>query len=135
EIKSEKNNLLQFVQRTIEGLKTEITNSGAIIEYDFEKAPVIYCPSKYLFSIFHNLLSNSLKYQSPKRKPVIKIETRKQHGKVILSITDNGLGIDMIKHKNNIFKIGKVFHRHPNAKGFGLFMTRTQVEAMNGKIW
>ena len=53
----------------------------------------------------------------------------------ILTIQDNGLGIDLAKHKDNIFKIGKVFHRHPDAKGLGLFMTKTQVEAMGGKIW
>ena len=135
EILSEKNNLEQCLQRTIEGLKTEINKSGAEIEFNFVNAPVIYCPAKYLVSIFHNLVSNSLKYQSPKRPPVIKLETVKQNGKIILSVSDNGLGIDMVKHKNNIFKIGKVFHRHPNAKGFGLFMTRTQVEAMDGRIW
>ncbi len=55
--------------------------------------------------------------------------------KILFSITDNGLGIDLKKHKDNFFKIGKVFHKHPNAKGFGLFMTKTQIEAMGGKIW
>lgn len=135
EIKFEKNNLGHVMQRTIEGLKTEISKSGAVIEANFENAPNIYCPPKYLFSIFHNLVSNSLKYQSPKRPPVIRIATEKVNGKILLTVADNGLGIDMTKHKDNIFKIGKVFHRHPNAKGFGLFMTRTQVEAMDGKIW
>ena len=54
---------------------------------------------------------------------------------VVLSVTDNGLGIDLVLHKDQIFKIRKTFHKHPDAKGFGLFMTKTQVEAMNGKIW
>ena len=30
--------------------------------------------------------------------------------------------------------LGKVFHQHRDAKGFGLFITKTQVEAMKGKI-
>jgi signal transduction histidine kinase len=34
-----------------------------------------------------------------------------------------------------MFKIRKVFHKHPDSKGFGLFMTKTQVEAMGGRIW
>ncbi|WP_394350912.1 ATP-binding protein [Flavobacterium phycosphaerae] len=38
-------------------------------------------------------------------------------------------------HKDNIFKIRKVFHKHPDARGFGLFMTKTQVESMGGRIW
>ena len=54
---------------------------------------------------------------------------------IILSVSDNGLGIDLKKHKDNLFKIRKIFHSHPEAKGFGLFITKTQVEAMDGKIW
>jgi sensor histidine kinase regulating citrate/malate metabolism len=56
------------------------------------------------------------------------------NNEIELSVTDNGLGIDIERYKDQIFKIGKVFHRHPNAKGYGLFMTKTQVEAMGGEI-
>ncbi len=135
EIKSEKNSLEDCLQRTIDGLKMDISQSAAVITADFTEAPTIFCPSKYLFSIFHNLVSNALKYKSPERSPVIELMAKKKNDSVILSVKDNGLGIDLEKHKENFFKIGKVFHRHPNAKGFGLFMTKTQVDAMGGKIW
>ncbi|WP_316820545.1 PAS domain S-box protein [Pedobacter gandavensis] len=135
EIKSENILLTDCIRRTFEGLQSEINKSEAVIETDFEEAPSVYFPAKYLYSIFHNLFSNCLKYQSPKRKLVIKLQSKKVDDKVILSFKDNGLGIDMDKHKDNCFKIGKVFHHHPNSKGFGLYMTKTQVEAMKGKIW
>lgn len=135
EIKSEKIVLKDYLQRTIDVLKMEINKSEAEIIDDFEEAPEVYYPPKYLLSIFQNLVSNALKYQSPERKPVIRLTTKRQHDSIILSVQDNGLGIDLIKHKDNFFKIGKVFHRHPNAKGFGLFMTKTQVDAMEGNIW
>lgn len=135
EIKSEKLKLKDCLQRTIEGLVMEINKSGAVIEINFDEAPIIYYPSKYLFSIFHNLISNALKYQAPQRKPIIKLETKKINEDIIFSVKDNGLGIDLTKHKENLFKIGKIFHRHPDAKGFGLYMTKTQVEAMGGRIW
>ena len=135
EIKSEHILLIDYLQSTIEGLGSIINKSGAHFEVDFDSSMSIFFPPKYLHSIFYNLLSNSLKYQSPNRSPLIKINYTKINGKALLSITDNGLGIDLIKHSENFFKIGKVFHRHPNAKGFGLYMTKTQVEAMDGKIW
>jgi len=37
--------------------------------------------------------------------------------------------------KDNLFKIRKTFHEHPEAKGFGLFMIKTQIEVMGGEIW
>lgn len=135
EIKSEHIFLKDCVQRALEGLESIINKSGAIIEIDFDNSPSVFFPPKYLHSIFYNLISNSLKYQSPARSPRIKLTCSKLDGKALLSVSDNGLGIDLVKHSENFFKIGKVFHRHPNAKGFGLYMTKTQVEAMDGKIW
>ena len=135
EIKSEDVSLNDCIKRTVDGLQTEISKLDASLEVDFNEGSVIRYPPQYLNSIIHNLVSNSLKYHHPGRKPVIVMKTRKVDDSVILSVSDNGLGIDLVKHKENFFKIGKVFHRHPNAKGFGLFMTKTQVEAMGGKIW
>lgn len=135
EVKSEQNDMAACLENTIDGLKMEINKSEAVIVSDFGEAATVYCPSKYLYSIMHNLVSNALKYQLPKRKPDIRVETKRNGESIILSVKDNGLGLDMNKHRENMFKIGKVFHYHPNAKGFGLFMTKTQVEAMGGNIW
>jgi PAS domain S-box-containing protein len=127
--------LKECVRRTMAGLQTEISRLDAQITTDFSEASVINYAPQYLNSIFHNLVSNSLKYHHPGRRPEIHLNTTRENDKIILAIRDNGLGIDLVKHRNNFFKIGKVFHRHPNAKGFGLFMTKTQVEAMGGRIW
>jgi PAS domain S-box-containing protein len=135
EIERENIDLFDSVQRTLNTLETEITQLDAKVEMDFSAASVVFYPPQYLHSIIHNLISNSLKYSSPNRKPHIKMTTRVDKGSIIFSIKDNGLGIDLVKHKDNFFKIGKVFHRHASSKGFGLFMTKTQVEAMGGTIW
>ena len=135
EIKRENICLKDCMKRTIDGLQTEINRLDAQIETDFNEVQAICFPPQYLNSIFHNLISNSLKYHHPDRRPHIQVKTRKTGDKIVLSVQDNGLGIDLVKHKENFFKIGKVFHRHPNAKGFGLYMTKTQVEAMGGRIW
>jgi PAS domain S-box-containing protein len=135
EVKTEDVCLKECMKRTLTGLQAEINKLDARISTDFEAASVINYAPQYLNSIFHNLISNSLKYHQPGRRPEIHVSTRVQDEKIVLAIRDNGLGIDLVKHRNNFFKIGKVFHRHPNAKGFGLFMTKTQVEAMGGRIW
>ncbi|HEY4786729.1 MAG TPA: GAF domain-containing sensor histidine kinase [Bacteroidales bacterium] len=115
-------------------LQGEILKSNASISYDFSLAKSIYYPKKYFDSILINLLSNSIRYSSPKRNPVIHIKSWKQDGWTYLEAEDNGLGIDLKQHGENIFKLHKTFHGHPKAKGFGLFITKTQVEAQGGSI-
>nr|MBA3900705.1 PAS domain-containing sensor histidine kinase [Bacteroidota bacterium] len=135
EIKNERLSFQDCLKRIMDVLDIEIKNTNAVIDINFDAAPAVNFPHKYLYSTFHNLLSNALKYRSPQRRLHIKIHTKIKGSSIIFSITDNGLGIDLEKHKENFFKIGRVFHRHPNSKGFGLYMTKTQVEAMGGKIW
>ena len=52
----------------------------------------------------------------------------------MLEFRDNGLGIDLEQHGHKLFGLNKVFHRHPDAKGVGLFLTKSQIESMGGTI-
>lgn len=88
----------------------------------------------YIDSIFLNLITNSIKYSSPERRPTIKITTEITDSHVIVSFTDNGLGINMKRHGKKIFGMYKTFHRNKDAKGIGLFITKNQIESMNGRI-
>lgn len=135
EIKSEYIDIDESFSKILAGFEGHITLSNAIIKKDFAEAPVLYYPPKYWSSILHNLLSNALKYRSPDRRLEILVKTRKIQNKILMTVKDNGLGLDLRKHQSNLFKIRKVFHRHPDAKGFGLYITKAQVEAMQGRIW
>jgi len=81
-----------------------------------------------------NLISNAIKYKSPERTPEIVIKSDYIDGETILTVQDNGLGIDLTRHAKNLFGLRKTFHRHAEAKGLGLFITKTQIEAMGGEI-
>jgi PAS domain S-box-containing protein len=135
DVKSEHLQINKYLQRILESLEPEIVRSGATFTINIDDAPTIHYPATYFNSILHNLISNALKYRSPERKPEIRISSHRKGNKIFLSVADNGLGIDMQKHKNNFFKIGKVFHHHPDAKGFGLYMIKAHIEALGGKIW
>lgn len=134
-IKLDKVALQGSLDKVLKGFESQIREYEAVITTDFSGAPFIYCPQQYLESIFTNLISNSLKYKSPNRSPKIIIKTKDLGNSILLSVEDNGLGINLSVHQKNLFKIRKTFHKHPDAKGFGLFMTKTQVEAIDGKIW
>jgi len=115
-------------------LKSNIEALNATIEYDFTQCPQISYIPAYMESILQNLLTNSLKYSDPERKPVIKCHTLKQRNHIYLIFEDNGIGIDMERYGDKVFGMYKTFHQNPDAKGIGLFITRNQIEALGGTI-
>jgi PAS domain S-box-containing protein len=133
-IKADNIHLQECLERILVGFAPQSREYGAEITSEFG-VPVVRFPRKYMESIFSNLISNALKYRHPERAPRIEVQSRKTDRGILLSVADNGLGIDLQRHREHLFKIRKTFHRHVDAKGLGLFMTKTQVEAMGGKIW
>lgn len=117
-----------------ENLEGEILKTKAEVYFDFSNAPTIEYPKPYLESIFHNLIGNALKYRSPDRPPVIRVTTDLKDGRVLLQVSDNGLGIDLARYGDKLFGLRKTFHEHPDARGIGLFMTKAQIETLGGKI-
>lgn len=88
----------------------------------------------YLDSIILNLLTNGVKYSSADRVSYININASREGSYILLSIEDNGVGMDMKVIGDKIFGMYKTFHGNSDAKGIGLFITRNQVEAMGGKV-
>ncbi len=123
---------LKKIEETLAG---SIIDTKAVISHNFSKAKVMEYPKSYLESILLNLCSNAIKYRSPQRVPNIHFETNAINDEIVMTVTDNGLGIDLKRHGGKLFGLNKTFHRHPEAKGVGLFITKTQVEAMGGKIF
>ncbi|MES2567099.1 MAG: PAS domain S-box protein [Bacteroidota bacterium] len=123
--------LVTDIQLSIESI---IANENAIIECDFSEVTEFLTIKSYLYSIFYNLISNSIKFKKRNDFPVIKIKSQIINNKIVLIFKDNGLGIDLERQKENLFGLYKRFHIHAEGKGMGLFMIKTQVEAIGGSI-
>jgi len=110
-----------------------IIASNAKIITNFEVTHIDHIPA-YLDSILLNLLTNAIKYKHPSRDPEIRVSSFKENNKTVLTISDNGLGIDLVKNEHKLFGMYKTFHGNEDARGIGLFMTKSQIEALNGSI-
>ncbi|MEP3444074.1 MAG: PAS domain-containing sensor histidine kinase, partial [Flavobacteriaceae bacterium] len=88
----------------------------------------------YLESIILNLVTNAVKYRDPNRNPIISLKAKKQDKSILLSIEDNGLGIDLNRYGGKIFGMYKTFHKKKDARGLGLYIIKNQIEAMGGSI-
>lgn len=117
----------------LDQLNSVIFETGAFVQLELDVKKIHY-PKVFLESIIYNLVSNALKYISPDRIPDILLRTYHQDNKIVLSVKDNGLGIDLVKYGNKIFKLNQVFHKRPDSKGVGLYITRAQIESFGGTI-
>ena len=85
-------------------------------------------------SILYNLITNAIKYRHPDRAPVISIKTEKLESEVCLIVCDNGLGIDMNLYQDKLFNLYSRFHFHVDGKGMGLYLVKSHLVAMGGRI-
>lgn len=123
----------EALQSSLHILQDQVNQAGAVINTHFDVENVAF-PKVYLESLFYNLVSNALKYRETTRATVIDIETKADGDLVVLTVKDNGIGINLEKYGSEIFKYKKIFHRGYDSNGVGLFLTKTQIEAYNGKI-
>lgn len=127
-------NLKNEVNNTIEVLSGEVRRTGMFISVDIDDDLTVQVIPAYLDSILLNLLSNAIKYQSPFVKSSLRIAARCTDEHTILSFADNGVGIDLERNGSKIFGMYETFHDNEDARGFGLYITKNQIEAMGGKI-
>ncbi|SDM40709.1 ABC-type nitrate/sulfonate/bicarbonate transport system, substrate-binding protein [Daejeonella rubra] len=118
----------------LSSIENQVRQSGMHIETNFTECKSIYFPRHFLNSILINLLTNSIKYKSNDRKLVISLKTRKNKDQTVLYFSDNGIGINMEKFGKKIFGLYQRFHTKIEGKGLGLYIIKSQIEAMNGKI-
>lgn len=127
-------NVAELIMEVVNSLQDGITKVNASIQLSL--APDVFLETKraYIYSIIHNLLSNAIKYKSAKRNLLIYLESVEENDNVIIKIRDNGSGMDMAKVKPHLFKLYKRFHNHIEGKGLGLYLVKSQVEALDGQI-
>lgn len=125
------NTCVQNVLQSVNGLLLE---ADAKVNINYDPDLKVRAIKPYLTSVVLNLMTNSIKYRKPNGSLEITISARKFENQTIISFEDNGLGIDLKKYRANIFGMYKTFHNHSDSKGIGLFITKTHMQAMNGKI-
>jgi signal transduction histidine kinase len=101
---------------------------------NFSSAPFLYSVRPMVTSILYNLISNSIKYRSNERDLSIEVSSLQNDTDFFLKIIDNGMGIDLNFHKDNLFKLYKRFHQHIEGKGLGLYLVKLQAEALKGDV-
>ncbi|HWB83073.1 MAG TPA: ATP-binding protein [Bryobacteraceae bacterium] len=114
-------------------LKTRIEESQATVTAD--ELPVVAMHRSHLSLLLQNLVGNALKYRK-QEPPIIHISAAKSDDSWVLTVTDNGIGIDP-KYRTQIFGLFRRLHsrdKYPGS-GVGLAICQRIVEQYGGRIW
>lgn len=123
----------EALDRAIETITKRIEECGAAIER--EPLPQVYAHSLRLTRVFQNIIGNGIKYVHPDTSPSVKITCRTEGEFNVVSIQDNGIGIDE-KFRSSIFEPFKRLHtrREYNGTGIGLSICKRIIESFGGSI-
>ncbi|MGI4741613.1 MAG: PAS domain-containing sensor histidine kinase [Janthinobacterium lividum] len=125
------------VAEVVEAVRLDLASllTQANAQLTVELAPnlrVSFAP-KNLRSVVYNLLSNAIKYHHSDRRPVIHLRAERREQDIMLTVQDNGLGLDA-QQQGQLFGLFRRLHTHVEGTGVGLYMVKRMVENAGGTI-
>ncbi len=113
-------------------LSDNIIAANAIIASEINISEITFSRRK-LRTIIYNLINNAIKFKATERQPKIIVTTNKENDFIIISVKDNGMGIDESKFEAIFSK----YYRLENSiegSGIGLYLVKEIVHNAGGKI-
>jgi len=133
-IKREAVALSDVFETVNETLADEIEKTNARVDIP-KDLPVVKGDSSLLVNILINLLDNAIKYHKPDDSPVVNVAYETTDQAVVLSISDNGIGIAP-EYQKKIFKMFQRLHSQADypGTGIGLAAVKKALQMMDGEI-
>ena len=127
-------NVTEEIDKVLGVLSEDIINCKAKINLEAKAKSPIVSVRAYVHSILYNLISNALKFGIRGNDHAIDIITNQDEGYLNISVKDNGIGMDLERYGDQLFKMYKRLNTQTSGKGLGLYITHYQVEALQGSI-
>ncbi|MEM1322484.1 MAG: tetratricopeptide repeat protein [Bacteroidota bacterium] len=126
-------NISEIVTEVISNLNNSIQRKEAVIEYS-KDLPSLRMNRLHLIQLFQNMISNALKFVD--KTPKIIIDGKVVDDEVIMSVKDNGIGIDQ-DFGNKIFNLFHQLNKNKKYEGTGIGLTicKNIIDKYDGRIW
>ena len=127
--------LAAVCQQALQGLREALQAAGGQLRLLIPAELRVAGSRAYFHSIFHNLISNAIKYRADARPLLIDIvATATPAEGVTIVVRDNGSGFDRQQAGDHVFQLYRRFHAGQAGRGIGLYLVRAHVEAMGGQV-
>lgn len=127
-------NLAKVIAEIREDASELINQSQAIINLDLGEMPEILFHKRGMKSILQNLITNAMHYAQPNVPPVLTIKSFLRFENLVISIADNGQGIDLKAHGKKMFQMFSRLHENSAGNGVGLYIVRRTMDHIGGEI-
>jgi PAS domain S-box-containing protein len=124
----------EMLNQALRNLTAAVKESGAKVSHD--TLPMVQAIPTQLMLLFQNLVANAIKFRHRDRPVQIHVGAEPQGDAWLLSVRDNGIGIDP-QYFERIFLIFQRLHtrvEYPGT-GIGLALCKRIVEQHGGRIW
>jgi signal transduction histidine kinase len=115
-------------------LGEEVRKGGGRAEADFDAGRSVAVERGKLKSILQNLMTNAVKFRSPCRPLEIRVRSTRAEGFVVLSVSDNGLGMELASRNGHALPHLVRLHPEIQGSGLGLGLVNDMVETAGGRI-
>ncbi len=129
-------NLSKSINQTVNNYNVNYSKE-INFKLNLDESIILYADVNAINSILTNLLDNAIKFKQNEQKLTIHIELYKKTDEIILSISDNGIGIATNEIKNitsKFYRIGNEFTRTVKGSGLGLFIVNYLVNLHNAQL-
>ena len=123
----------RIARDAVANLAGTIAESGAEVVVD--PLPTLLCDASQLTQVFQNLIGNALKFRRAGTRPGVTVSARRGDGAWIVSVRDNGIGIER-RHQERIFQMFQRLHARSDypGTGIGLALCKKIVERHGGRV-
>ncbi len=133
EVKFELCDIRETVEGICQQLRAMLIKKHADVRMHLAENKLNY-PRVYLENIIYNIVSNAIQYSKPDMPLQIDIVSKKRNGRQLIEIQDNGIGMDMPTYGNQLFRPYVSASKRAENHGLGLYLVKSQVESLGGKI-
>ena len=125
--------VLERVERMLNMVAAE---KGVTISGQAAEDAVALATDDDVHQILYNLMENAIKY-SAAENGFVRAEARVEDGRVVVTVTDNGIGIpdeDLLHVFDRFYRVDKMRSREVGGTGLGLSIVKDTVENRGGTI-
>ena len=134
--KFKKTNIHNLLEGVVGSFELVVKKNKVLLTTDFRASQFVLSVDKvHITNVFYNLIDNAIKY-SPEN-PEISVTTRNTKKEIVISVKDNGIGINREFQKDifkNLFRVPTGNLHEVRGFGLGLYYSEEVVEGCGGHI-